>query len=393
MAFTYPPLDENSLRGVTVVDLTRLFPGPFCTQLLADLGARVIKVEPADGGDYARWYPPIGEHGAYGSFFASVNRGKWSVAVDLRRPEGVDVLRDLLRRADVLVEGFRPGVMEKWGLGLDALANVNAQLIVCRITGYGQDGPDALLAGHDLNYLARSGVFGAAGTPEAPPLPLPVQVADLAGGALYAAFGIATALYRRTRTHHGCLIDVSMTEGAASLFGPAATGHFSGPGRGEGMLSGQMPCYRCYQTSDGRVVTLAALEPKFWSATCAVLGRPDWTDRGFDPTLIPDVAALLGTWTVDEFRARFGAVDACAEVCRTWDEVLQDAHLLARKAVHLERQSVLPPTSRMAALENDVPRLGEQTVSSLQWAGVPADRVQALVQAGVLVDGALPGAH
>lgn len=371
MAFTYPALDQDSLRGLTIIDLTRLFPGPFCTQLFSDLGARVIKVEPLDGGDYARWYPPTqcdGEDG-YGEFFASVNRGKLSIAVDMRKPEGLDVLRALLRRADVLVEGFRPGVMEKWGLGVDELANLNAQLIVCRITGYGQDGPDALAAGHDLNYIARSGALGAAGMPGVPPLPLPFQVADLAGGALYAAFGIMAGLYRRVKTHHGCFIDVSMTEGAASLFGPARAGRFSGPVVGQGLLSGANPCYRCYLTSDARIVAVAALEPKFWSAFCLAMQRPDWMDAAYDPSRAGELESVFAAMTSEQVKETFAGVDACTELCRTVEEVLSDTHLRSRGAIDDERGCVVPPTSRMASRSQHVPRLGEHTRLVLRWAG------------------------
>jgi crotonobetainyl-CoA:carnitine CoA-transferase CaiB-like acyl-CoA transferase len=383
---TLPPLDAATFEGLRVLDLTRLLPGPFCTQLLADLGADVLKVEPVGEGDYARWYPPMVEEGpgGWGRLFDIVNRGKRSLALDVRQARGLALLEGLIARSDVLVEGFRPGVLERWGLTAERLHALQPGLIVCRISGFGQDGPDAHRAGHDLGYVARAGLLGLAG-PD-PVLPLPMQVGDLAGGTLWAAFAIAAALWRRERTGQGATLDIAMVEGAAALFGPAAVGHFVGPGPGEGMLYGTLPCYRTYRLGCGSLVAVAALEPKFWSQVCHAVGHPAWATRGMDPTLAPDLAAVFAGWDRAAFEAAFGGRDACVEWCRTWPEVLEDAHLKARGAVVADRGQVMPDwLARAAASRGRAPFLGEHTRPVLaETLGLEAAAIDALLADGVV---------
>lgn len=371
------PLDPTTFEGVVVLDLSRLFPGPFCSQLLADLGADVWKVESAVGGDYARWYPPMvdGGRGEWGEFFATVNRGKKSVALDAGTPAGRRALRDLVQRADVLLDGFRPGVLDRWGLDRDTLRALQPRLIVCRLTGFGQDGPDATRAGHDLSYIARAGLVGRV---EDSGAPFPVQVADLAGGALYAAFGIAAALFRRERTGAGADLDISMTEGAASLMGPAFHGRFYGRGEPGEMLSGQQPCYRLYRDRDGAQWAVAGLEPKFWNLMCEACQRPDWCDRGMDSAVTPELQAFFSERSTAECEALFVDLDACIERCRTYDEVLTDPHLLARNAIDAARQMVVPPTSLHGSREAAVPRLGEHTADILASLGWTPDEIAEL---------------
>jgi len=339
----------------------------------------VVKVEQPGGGDYARWYPPLldDRSGGYGEFFASVNRGKRSVALNSSSAAGRHALAELIRQADVLVEGFRPGVMERWGLTDEVIATLNPSLVYCRITGFGQTGPDALLAGHDLGYVARAGVLGPDDT-GVTPRPLSVQVADLAGGALYAAFGIAAALFRRQRTGEGTLLDVSMTEGAASLAGPAYHGRFAGRADGTEVLSGSRPCYHVYRDGSGGSWAVAALEPKFWNLVAEALQRPDWNERGLDTGLLSEVEALFASRSTSELADALKGVDACVERCLSYPQVLQDSQLLARGAVDLARGMVLAPTSRLCQRDDHVPRLGEHTRDVMRGIGWSDEQIAAL---------------
>lgn len=384
-------LAPDTFGGITVVDFSRLLPGPFCTQLLADLGARVIKVEPVEGGDYARWYPPLVDHSdvGFGAFFDAVNRGKQSVAVDLKKPEGVAFAKKLLQRADVVVEGFRPGVLDRLGLSREVMRDANPQMVVCRISGFGQDGPIAGRAGHDLTYLARSGLLSLQGPADAPPAVLGLQSADLAGGALYAAFAIAAALFRRTQKFQGADIDVSMTEGVTSLLGPAfseARARQTPAPRGRDVLTGGIPCYRCYTTADGRYIAVGALEPHFWAGFCALIGRDDLATSGM--VTGPEaqaVAAAVGEAVAARPFAEWVDVlsraDVCVEPVLTLDEVVRDAQTLARRSFD-PTGLPLPPTSAGSLTQS--PRLGNATRAVARELGLDDAAVESLVAQRVL---------
>lgn len=261
------PATEAPLAGVRVLDLTRLLPGPMASLVLADLGASVDKLEDPGPGDYLR-------HMGRGAF-AALNRDKRSLVLDLKRPEGAAALRRLAARYDVLLESFRPGVLERLGLGHAALLEANPRLVVCAVTGYGQTGPLAHRAGHDLNYLARAGVLGQTGPAEGPPAVSGAQMADVAGGALWAVAGVVAALFARERTGRGRVVDVAMCEGSVPLAAFALGGYFedgAGPLRGGAHLNGGIAPYRCYRTADARYVALGALEPKFWQSFCVHTG-------------------------------------------------------------------------------------------------------------------------
>ncbi len=269
----------GALDGVRVLDLSRLLPGGFCSQLMADLGADVLKVEDTGMGDYVRWAPPYFEgaqESAKSSLFLGLNRGKRSIRVNLKTPEGRDVLLRLVRDADVLLESFRPGVLDRLGVGYERLRQENPGLVYCAITGYGQDGPYVDRSGHDMNYLGLNGVLALTGDGDGPPIQAGGQIADLGGGALMGAFGILAALRHRDRTGEGQLVDVSMFDGALSWLAMVAARVFAGgeqPRRGQEMLGGAVLCYRPYACKDGWV-TLGALEPKFWQAWCTGVGPP-----------------------------------------------------------------------------------------------------------------------
>jgi len=275
------------LEGIRVLDLSRLLPGPFCSLLLADFGADVVKVEDTALGDYIRWAEPKvagAEPTAASAMFLALNRNKRSIRVDLKTEAGRDVLLRLVRDADVLLESFRPGVLDRLGVGYERLREVNPGLVYCAISGYGQDGPYRDRSGHDLNYLGLVGLLGLSGDRGGPPGQAAGQIADLGGGALMAAFGILAALRERDRSGEGQLVDVSMADGSLSWLAMVAASYFASgraPRRGDLELGGRLVCYRPYACADGWV-TLGALEPKFWAAWCRGVGREDLVEKQFE---------------------------------------------------------------------------------------------------------------
>jgi crotonobetainyl-CoA:carnitine CoA-transferase CaiB-like acyl-CoA transferase len=326
----------SPLAGLVVLDFTQLLPGPYCTRLLADLGARVIKVEPPWGEGLRARAPllPSGEGAAY----TALNQGKECVTLDLRTPEGRAAALELSRSCDALVEGFRPGVMDRLGLGFAAVKAVSPDVVYCSLTGYGQDGPYVQRAGHDVNYLALTGALGLGGAPDGSPLLPAVQVADIGGGSLMAALSIVAALLAR---HRGTLddavhLDVSMVDGVASWLQREVSSAFAGgskPERGRGLLNGGLPCYGIYQTADGRHMALGALEPKFWATFCIAAGRPDWVERQHETPpdrLAVDLREIFLGRTQAEWIETFGETDACCTPVLDWDEVWADPHIQAR---------------------------------------------------------------
>ena len=301
----------DALTGIRVLDLSRLLPGPFLTMILADMGADVVKVEDPKLGDYLRAFPPA--KGGMSGRFLAVNRGKRSIALDLKDPAANSVFLAMVEQADVVVESFRPGVMAKLGLGYDALAARNPKIVLCSISGFGQTGPYADRAGHDLGYIALAGVLamngGVAGA--APSMP-GVQIADLAGGALWGATAILGALVGRHRTGNGAHLDISMTEGALALLAAELGNQDCGakPTRGTETLNGALACYAIYATKDERYLAVGALEPKFWIALNTAIGRP------------PNVAEVLGKPAEQaRTRAELAAIFA-TKTCAEWTEIL-----------------------------------------------------------------------
>jgi alpha-methylacyl-CoA racemase len=309
----------GALRGVRVLDLSRLLPGPFLTMVLADMGADVVKVEDPRVGDYLRAFPPA--KGGLGGRYLAVNRGKRSLALDLKAPAGRDALLRMIERADVVVESFRPGVMDKLGLGYAALSARNPRLIVCSISGYGQTGPYAHRAGHDLDYIGLAGVLAMGGPAGGAPAMPGVQIADLAGGALWGATAILGALVGRERTGRGAHLDISMTEGALALLA-AELGNLdcgAKPTRGVETLNGGMACYGVYRTADDRYLAVGALEPKFWLALNAAIGRPPQiAELAGSPAqqaqVRAELAAIFATRTAAEWHQHLAAHDCCVEV-------------------------------------------------------------------------------
>ncbi|HWQ11360.1 MAG TPA: CaiB/BaiF CoA-transferase family protein [Roseiflexaceae bacterium] len=311
---TTPPL-----AGVRVLDLSRLIPGPYATLLLAALGAEVIKVEPPGEGDYLRLLPPHGPDGMNAAFTA-LNRGKRSVALDLRAAGGPEALRQLAARADVLVEGFRPGVLARLGVAPEALRRANARLITCSVGGYAPNGPHASRAGHDLTYQARAGALALHSVGEAPGLPV-LPLADLAAG-LFAAQGVLVALLARAASGRGRHVAVSLEEsvGALLLLERADAG---APVRFSDQLRGARAGYRVYRCGDGRRLALGALEPKFWRALCRTLGREAWAERWAEAdqgALAGELATLLATRPAAEWEALLHAADVPCDLVRELEE-------------------------------------------------------------------------
>jgi alpha-methylacyl-CoA racemase len=321
-----------ALSGVRVLELSRLLPGPYCTQLLADMGACVTKIEDNHGGDYLRYQQPLLADGN-SALFHAVNRGKASITLDLKNDDDRTKLLGLCADADVLVETFRPGVMARLGLEPTMLCDRFPRLIVCSITGYGQTGARAGRAGHDLNYLAHAGVLAMTKRPA----PLPVQVADIAGGALPAALQICAALLARQQSGRGGWLDISMTRGVQAM---AATSFARllapQPERTIDPVVGSYPCYDVYPCLDGHLA-VGALEPKFWFALCDAIDQPELKDRGFDDGGAGDevreqLTACFMKHGRDHWRSLLATIDCCVDVVRTTEEAFVDDDLPALTA-------------------------------------------------------------
>lgn len=327
------------LNGVRVLDLTRLLPGPLCTQHLADLGAEVIKVEDTRGGDYAR--QGLGTGGdSEPDYFALVNRGKRSLGLDLKQESGRAIFLDLVATADLVIEGFRPGVMDRLGIGFKALQASNSKIVLCSITGYGQSGPFRDRAGHDLNYCALTGLIDQTGQPSGEPVIPAFQIADLAGGTLTALASVLAGLFSAQRSGKGCYIDVAMTDGvmanlvfALALRQSGATDQLA---RGQGALNGGLPCYGVYRTADGRHLSVAALERKFWDRLCRALDRPDLIQKhgatGVEANeLRRELERIFAQQPLEVWIERLAPADCCVEPVLHFDEALKHPHFVERE--------------------------------------------------------------
>jgi alpha-methylacyl-CoA racemase len=392
------------LEGLRVLDLTRLLPGGFCSMLLADFGADVIKVEDTGLGDYVRWAPPFyeGVEASAGSaLFLSLNRGKRSIRIDLKSDPGKDVLLRLVRDADVLLESFRPGVLDRLGVGYERLKAENERLVYGAITGYGQDGPGRDRSGHDLNYLGLNGILGLSGEADGPPVSSSAQIADLGGGALMAVVGVLIALRERDRSGQGQLVDCSMFDGSLSLLAMLAGELLAGgpvPRRGGLRLAGGIVCYRPYRCADG-YVTLGALEPKFWAAFCRGVGREDLAEHAFDPPGSDThhvLEAIFAERTREQWRAFAAEYDCCLEPVLDLDEALDSDLVAARDmVVDLDQPGAERPVRllglpfKLSRTPGDPgrapgPVLGEHTREVLAAAGYSDAEVEALLESGAV---------
>lgn len=377
------------LQGLRVLDLTRLLPGPFCTLYFTQLGAEVIKVEEPGGGDYARQMSP--------ELFTLLNRGKQSLTLDLRKPEGAEAFRQLVAGVDVIIESFRPGVMDKLGCGYETLKAINPRLVYAALTGYGHSGPWKLRAGHDMNYCGYAGVLDQVGAAGGPPTLSGIQIADQAGGSLTCAIGILAAVLGARASGVGCFVDAAMLDGALALqqmtiAALRTLGH--APARGQDMLSGSLPNYSVYECADGKHVAMAALEPKFWQNFCAAVERPDMARMPLAPgkagaPLRNELTALFRTRTRDEWEALLGNADACVSGILTPAEALNTEQALARgmiEQVDGKPALGLPLQMPGAALPTSLsppPQAGADSQAILSRAGLDDQRIEAMRQAGI----------
>ena len=384
------------LEGVRVLDLTRLLPGPLATQHLADYGADVIKVEDTGAGDYARTMGAMGGDTSW--FYQVVNRNKRSLRLDLKQAEGRALFLRLVESADVVVEGFRPGVIERLGLGYEVLAERNPRVVLCSITGYGQTGPYAARAGHDINYLGYAGVLDQIGSAGGAPALSNVQIGDLLGGTMGAVMGILVALFDAQRSGQGRHVDVSMTDASFAhaifpLTEVLAEGRVRP--RGEDLLSGGVPCYGVYETADGRHMAVGALEEKFWQLLCDTLGRPDLKPGhlagGAEGARVrAELAAIFRSRSQREWVAVFDAVDCCVTPVLRLEESLEDAQLRARgMVVDVGGVRQFGPAVRMTSMPVSAarpapPTAGADSAQILGGLGIDAGELERLRAAGVI---------
>jgi alpha-methylacyl-CoA racemase len=399
------------LAGIRVLDLSRLLPGGFCSLLLADFGADVLKVEDTGMGDYIRWSPPYyeGAHeSARSALFLSLNRNKRSIRLDLKNERGREALLRLVREYDVVLESFRPGVLDRLGVGYERMREENPGLVYCAISGYGQDGPKRDASGHDMNYLGLIGLLGLTGERGGAPVQAAGQIADLGGGALMAAFGILAALRERDGggpgsdspgSGEGQLVDVSMADGALSWLAMVAATYFADgavPHRGDLPLAGSLVCYRPYECADGWV-TLGALEPKFWQGFCRGVGREDLIAAQFErpgSTAHEQVKEIFMQRTREQWEAFARENDCCLEPVLELDEALASELVAAREmVVELDQPGAQGPVRQLglpvkltrtpgdhARLPG--PALGEHTEQVLLAAGYSAQEVAELLSEG-----------
>ncbi|MGA9770045.1 MAG: CaiB/BaiF CoA-transferase family protein [Blastocatellia bacterium] len=385
---------QRALEGIRVLDLSRMLPGPYASMMLGDLGAEVIKVEETKIGDPTRQSPPLID--SRSAPFLQVNRNKKSISLNLKQPEARDIFLKLAATSDVVLEQFRPGVVDRLGIGYEAVKTVNPRIIYCSLTGFGQGGPHRDRSGHDLNYLALSGVLGLTTDERGKPVIPGVQVADLAGG-MCAAFAVLAALIARQQTGRGQYVDVSMFDVMLAMLPIPAAHHFAGKTievGGKYVLSGAYPFYNTYETSDGRFMTLGALEPKFWANFCTRVGREDLIARQFDTgdlraSLFEEVRMIFKSKTQSEWIELMRDADCCSEPVLSMTEAFEHAQTRARDMVcELDggikqlgfsyKLSDTPPRMKHAA-----PALGQHTDELLAALGLSEAERERLKQSGI----------
>lgn len=385
------------LAGLKVLDLTRLLPGPVCTLHLADLGAEVIKIEDTGAGDYARTMGLGAAPGEDSFFFRLVNRNKRGMRLDLKQQAGVEVFLRLARDADVVVESFRPGVVDKLGVGYAAVKAINPRIVYCAITGYGQDGPWRDRAGHDLNYIATAGVLDQIGTQDGDPAIPNLQIGDLLGGALTAVMGILAAVIGAKATGQGRYVDVAMTD---ATFAHAYTGLLSVLARGRTLprgvddLNGGLPGYGLYRTLDGRYMAVGALEPKFWQVFCDAIGRPDLKPFGLardadGARTRHELETLFDSQPLAHWAAQFESVDCGVTPVLSFEEAMAHPQLRARGMLpEADGLRQFAPPLKLSghdfAVRQPAPKVGADGTALLREAGYADAEIESLRAQGVI---------
>jgi alpha-methylacyl-CoA racemase len=371
------------LQGLRILEFAGIGPGPFCAMVLADLGAKVVRIDRKDG--------PAGAREDF------TGRGRRSIALDLKSPAAIETALRLVEGADALIEGFRPGVMERLGLGPELCLGRNPRLVYGRMTGWGQEGPLAHTAGHDMNYIALTGALWAIGRPEERPVPPLNLVGDYGGGGMLLAVGLLAAMLSAKSTGKGQVVDAAMVDGAALLMAPIyamkARGRWQNA-RGANMLDGAAPWYDTYECADGRWLSVGSIEPQFFALLCQMLGLdakdfPDRTEPAAWPGLKERLAAIFRTRTRDDWAALFEGTDACVAPILDMEEAPRHPHNAARGTFALRDGVVQPaPAPRFSATPAEIgappPLRGEHTDAVLADFGVPAEEIAALRQSGAI---------
>ncbi|HEX6595088.1 MAG TPA: CaiB/BaiF CoA-transferase family protein [Bacillota bacterium] len=362
------------LQSIRVLDLTRLLPGPFCTMILADFGAEVIKIEQPNIGDYARDFQPKVDTDS--AMFHSLNRNKKSVCLNLKTDQGKEVFLQLVQGADVVIESFRPGVMKRLGFDYETLKEINPRLIYCAITGYGQTGPYANLPGHDINYISYAGLLHLMGESDGKPIIPATTIADIGGGALPATIGILLALFKRKETNRGQLVDISMLDGVISWLQTVLPNYLMAgetPQRGKQMLDGGRACYAIYETKDERFLSVGALEVKFWKRFCETIQRQEFIPLLDAPLheqhrLKYEIQTIISQKTLSEWVDIFSGVDACVSPVLTFDEMVTNQQIIAREMIQSMEEGTLKQigipiklSATPGKIKSPAPKLGEHT--------------------------------
>lgn len=392
------------LEGVKVLDLSRLAPGPYCTMLLGDLGADVLLIEEVGGGSARRaGFAQQSDRAAAErqAAYNALGRNKRSIGLNLKHEEARAIFYELCKTADVVLEGFRPGVVKRLGVDYETVSRINPRLVYCSLSGYGQTGPYAPLVGHDINYISIAGALSMIGWPGQPPA-IPMNLlADFAGGGLQAAFAIVVALLAREKTGRGQYIDVAMSDGVISLLSALASGYFGAgvvPKPGQHMLNGGVPYFNVYETSDGKWFTIGAIEPWFFANLCKVMGKEEWASHQHDRALYPEMhayfAAQFRTKTRDEWFKILNEVDICAAPVLELDEVFADPHNQARGMVidvehptlgKVKQVGIAPKFSDTPGkVRSTAPTLGQHTEEVLRSLGLDDARIRQLREAGAV---------
>jgi len=379
----------RALDGIRVLDLSRLFPGPYCSMILADLGADVLRIEDR-------------RFQGEGPGMPTVMRNKRHMTLNLKHPRGLEVFCRMAREADVLLEGFRPGVTDRLGIGYERMKKLNQRLIYCSVTGYGQDGPYKDMVGHDINYLSFGGVLGLTGEPGRKPVIPPIQVADMAAGGMYAAIGILAALFVRQATGRGQYIDISMMDGIVAMLPfPASLlwGLGKTPQRGDTLLSGRFPCYSIYETKDGEYISIGALEPRFWMELCKKLGREDFIPLQYDEgdkrgEIFLFLEKTFRGKTRGEWMEELKDLDVCIGKVLHLDEAFRDPQVIHRKMItdfddpKKGKMKLLSSPIKMSETPPDIQRapavFGEHSEEVLQELGFKAEEVRQMKKEGVV---------
>lgn len=387
---------HGPLKYLRVLDFTRLLPGPICTMLMADMGAEVIKIEDPDDVDYARNFPPfIGDESAN---YIAGNRSKRNIAINYSNEKGKQIIYKLIKKVDILVEQFRPGYMARMGLGYEDLKKINPRLIYVSITGYGQSGPYAQKAGHDINFVGYNGILGVTGNRDGKPALSGAQIADIAGGSYMAVIACLSALYARDRQGVGQHVDVSMTDASLPLMALPLNHYWANkekPEIGKLFLSGGLSNYNVYECNDGKFIALGCMEPKFWSKFCEIVGKSDWSERIVDhresnqESLYHDLSILIKTKTRDEWNSLCYDADICVSPILEIDEIEKNEHIVKRDMIVTtdgEKNIGVPlkfsETNAKPSWKS--PELGADTSSILKELGLE-NEIESLISTGIIV--------